>query len=147
MINVNGKLFFDGYAGTLDTELWQSDGTAAGTKLLKNIATDFRSSLPKSFFNFNGTLYFTAETNTGRELWRSDGTEAGTVQVMDIAPGIASAFTRYRDPEFVNVNGRCTFQPLILRAESNCGRHAGQPRQPPEFATFGQGPVAPPPTA
>ncbi|MFL5801951.1 MAG: ELWxxDGT repeat protein [Roseiflexaceae bacterium] len=58
-----------GYRG-----LWKSDGTAAGTVLVKEIS-------PTELTNVNGMLFFVA---TGRELWKSDGTATGTAIVKDI---------------------------------------------------------------
>ena len=41
----------------------------------------------------NGTLYFTAYTNSaGRELWQSDGTESGTILVADLISGSTGAY-------------------------------------------------------
>ena len=70
-------------------ELWKSDGTAAGTVLVKDIVTTSyyygSSSYPSGLTAVGGTLFFTAVTrDTGTELWKSDGTAAGTVLVKDI---------------------------------------------------------------
>jgi ELWxxDGT repeat protein len=72
-------------------ELWRSDGTQAGTVMVKDINTGGDSN-PQSLVNLNGVLFFSASgvvngVATGRELWKSDGTEIGTVQVRDISPG------------------------------------------------------------
>ena len=89
--NVNGTLFFTATDGTHGRELWKSDGTEAGTVLVKDIrpgSGSAFSSAAAEFANVNGTLLFTATDGThGRELWKSDGTEAGTVLVKDINPG------------------------------------------------------------
>ena len=98
--NFNGTLFFAGDDRTNGQELWKSDGTAAGTILVKDIypgysvfAADFYGSLPEFLCEFNGVLYFSANENVhGRELWKSDGTEAGTVMVKDINPGYSDGF-------------------------------------------------------
>jgi ELWxxDGT repeat protein len=66
-------------------ELWKSDGTAAGTALVKDIAPGALGSSPRELTVVNGTLFFTADDGTGRELWKSDGTPGGTVLVKDIA--------------------------------------------------------------
>jgi ELWxxDGT repeat protein len=73
------------------TELWRTDGTLAGTTLLKDIEPGPGSSNPSFLTDGNGTLFFVARTTEyGSELWKSDGTPAGTVLVTDLAPGAAS---------------------------------------------------------
>ncbi len=66
-------------------ELWKTDGTNAGTVLVKDIIVGNGSSDPKNLIEYNGRLYFTAQnlTNT-RELWVSDGTTAGTQLVSNL---------------------------------------------------------------
>jgi ELWxxDGT repeat protein len=94
--NVNGTLFFVGDDGTTGYELWKTDGTEAGTVLVKDIDAGTAGSSPISMANVNGTLYFTAETETeGRELWKSDGTAVGTVLVKDIRTGVSGSYARY----------------------------------------------------
>jgi ELWxxDGT repeat protein len=69
-------------------ELWMSDGTAAGTVLVKDINPGNFNASPQDFVELNGILYFVAyEPTHGQELWRSDGTTAGTFLFKDIQPG------------------------------------------------------------
>jgi ELWxxDGT repeat protein len=85
----NGALYFIGNDGTTGGELWRSDGTEAGTVLVKDIHPGANGSFPSGLTVFNGALYFAANDGTnGSELWRSDGTEAGTVLVKDIDPRV-----------------------------------------------------------
>ncbi len=80
--------FFEGDDGVNGAELWVSDGTGAGTKMLKHIRTGALGSYPQNLEILHGTLVFTANDGTnGHELWVSDGTEAGTQMVKDINPG------------------------------------------------------------
>ena len=74
-------------------ELWKSDGTVGGTRLVRNInPTPGAGSYPTYLTDFNGTLFFSANDGTrGLELWKSDGTNAGTTIVSDIVPGIADS--------------------------------------------------------
>jgi ELWxxDGT repeat protein len=105
--NVNGTLYFRAIIGTSGYELWKSDGTPAGTVLVKDINPGVNSSYPSNLTNVNGTLYFQANNGTnGDELWKSNGTEAGTVLVKDIYPGINSS--RPFNP--TNVNGTLYFR-------------------------------------
>lgn len=82
----------------LGIELWTSDGTSAGTTLLKDINPALNaSSAPGNFTLFNSQIFFTATDSRGTELWKTDGTTVGTLFVKDVnltAPG-ASGSPRY----------------------------------------------------
>ncbi|MFL6198172.1 MAG: hypothetical protein ACJ76J_03255, partial [Thermoanaerobaculia bacterium] len=86
---VGSTVFFNILGEGYHDELWASDGTVAGTRLVRAILPDEPGgSEPESLTAFQGKLWFTARgPGTGRELWTSDGTEAGTVLVADIKPG------------------------------------------------------------
>jgi ELWxxDGT repeat protein len=62
----------------LGKELWVTDGTETGTTFVKDLRTGSDSSSPSFFFEFNSTMYFSANTGSGNVLFSSDGTEAGT---------------------------------------------------------------------
>lgn len=70
--------------GTHGYEPWITDGTSAGTFLLKDINPNGDSN-PNSFGAVSGSFYFSADNGSiGEELWVTDGTEAGTRLVADI---------------------------------------------------------------
>ena len=85
----NNQLFFAAGDGVHGVELWKTDGTNAGTILVKDISTDsIYGSQPAFLTNYNNELYFTAyDAAYGTEIWKSDGTEGGTVLFKDIIPG------------------------------------------------------------
>jgi ELWxxDGT repeat protein len=88
LTSVNGTLFFVLDDGTRWLELWKSDGTEAGTVLVKDIFPGGGASYPQALTVVQDLLYFSATDGaSGRELWRTDGTNAGTVQVQDVCPG------------------------------------------------------------
>ena len=105
LTSIGGTLFFAATAadGTA-RELWKSDGTEAGTVLVKDI-NPLADSSPQDLTNVNGTLYFSADDGVnGRELWKSNGTAAGTVMVKNINPLGDSL-----PVDFKNVNGTLYF--------------------------------------
>ncbi|CAN5638031.1 hypothetical protein BH11PLA2_BH11PLA2_17890 [soil metagenome] len=83
---VGSKVFFTALGSAASgRELWVSDGTAAGTKLVTEINTSGGSN-PQGLVNVNGTLFFSANDGVnGRELWTTDGVV--TKLVADILPG------------------------------------------------------------
>lgn len=93
VMEVGGRLFFAADNGTQGTELWTTDGTSAGTRLVRDIAiqtvsTAPISSFPRNLTNVNGVLYFSADNNiNGRELWRTDVTGSSVRMVADITVG------------------------------------------------------------
>ena len=67
---IGNAFIFDATDGEHGFELWQSDGTTAGTTMLQDIAADARSSTPDNFIVSGDHLFFTANDNVhGRELW------------------------------------------------------------------------------
>jgi ELWxxDGT repeat protein len=69
-------------------ELWRTDGTPGGTRLVRDIAPGTGGSDPGSALMVDGRMLFTAtEPTHGFELWSTDGTTAGTTLVRDILPG------------------------------------------------------------
>ncbi len=78
-MNVNRTLFFAASDGTHGVELWTSDGTVAGTVLVRDIVPGGSGSSPSDFVSHGGALYF--RLGLDGPIWKSDGTEAGTVLV------------------------------------------------------------------
>lgn len=95
MVAFGTRVAFAAYShGTTadDYEVWVSDGTPTGTKMLKNINPDGYSD-PYGMIVIGGRLWFEADDGVfGMELWSSDGTKAGTKRRTDINPGAGDAF-------------------------------------------------------
>jgi ELWxxDGT repeat protein len=73
-------------------ELWRSDGTGAGTTLVKDINPGAATSSPGYITAFDGEPFFRAYDSVhGYEPWRSDGSEEGTMLVADLWPGSGSS--------------------------------------------------------
>jgi len=94
---VGDTVFFRANDAVHGYELWRSDGTEAGTQLVRDINPGSASSYPGSFYSdtmveSGGRLFFWANDGVhGEELWVSDGTSDGTTLVADIRPGTQSS--------------------------------------------------------
>ena len=88
LTDVRGTLYFSANDGKHGYELWRSDGTARGTRMVKDINPGKGWSNLSGITAVNRIVYFTADDGVhGAELWRSDGTARGTRMVKDINPG------------------------------------------------------------
>lgn len=110
---VNNTLIFVGDTQNEGTELWVTDGTEAGTVLLKDIYIGDKDSDPEDFFvtQDKSKLFFTAKTeNEGRELWVTDGTASGTKLVKDIHTGTSgddiNSITEMNGNVYFEANGK-----------------------------------------
>jgi ELWxxDGT repeat protein len=87
----NNAVYFAGNNG--NPGLWKSDGSVAGTQLLKNIGVN---AYLENVAIYNNEMYFAAGDNTnGYELWKTNGTAVGTVLVKNINAGSDSNPTRF----------------------------------------------------
>jgi len=92
MYKVNNKLIFAAYTLQYGAELWVSDGTEAGTVLLKDIYTGTNSAFPIFYgainfsgIEYNGKFFFSAANNNyNYEPWYTDGTTSGTLCLKEI---------------------------------------------------------------
>jgi ELWxxDGT repeat protein len=85
---VGSKIFYTATTQAYGEELWITDGTAAGTKLVKDITPGSDSTEFELTIALGDKLIFTAYTEDyGKEIWVSDGTEAGTFMLKDIKDG------------------------------------------------------------
>ncbi len=90
---IGGTVFFDAADGSHGAELWASDGTPQGTRLVQDINPGPAGSDPQRFVSLGDRLYFAAHDGSSpqaNQLWTSDGTAAGTVAVASFSPGVTT---------------------------------------------------------
>ena len=94
-----GLLYFRASRPATGAEVFVSDGTQAGTRLVSDLFPGPTGSLPGEFTAFGGHVYFSAFTpQVGRELFRTNGTAAGTALVADLFAGAGSSSPRNLTP-------------------------------------------------
>ena len=89
---IGDEVYFRADDGVHGSEVWKSDGTARGTKLVRDVAPGSSSSLGEWLdgwtFGAGDLMYFLASDGRhGLETWRTDGTERGTFMMRDVVPG------------------------------------------------------------
>lgn len=95
LVELGGLAYFQGNDGIHGEELWRSDGTAAGTYLVRDICPGVCSSRPQYLSVAGRWLHFQADDGVhGAEPWVSDGTTGGTALVRDIRPGLRGSAPR-----------------------------------------------------
>jgi trimeric autotransporter adhesin len=83
-VSVEGTFYVTAEDGTHGRELWKSDGTRDGTRMVANLSKRGNST-PRWLTRVNDRLFFSAyRPGTGRELWKSNGTANGTTLIRDI---------------------------------------------------------------
>ncbi|MCI2227835.1 T9SS type A sorting domain-containing protein [Polaribacter sp. MSW13] len=100
----NGEIYFQAFEPTnTGRELWKTDGTEAGTVLVKDIKPGKNDSYPQDLITYNGNLYFSANDGNGSELWVSDGTTEGTILLKHINTNPGN--THSSPSKFIEFNG------------------------------------------
>jgi ELWxxDGT repeat protein len=119
LVRMGDTIYLAAGDGVHGRELWKSDGTRAGTRMVSDIRPGRNGSQPRDLVNVRGTLFFTADDGVhGRELWASDGTRAGTRMIRNLSMGSTSSTLG----SFTAVGGRLFF----VRIRS-CGDFCARP--------------------
>ena len=106
LLEVGRVVYFSADDQMHGRELWRSDGTPAGTWLVKDINPGAASSSPQALTAFNDLLIFVADDGShGNELWASDGTADGTLLLRDVRAGVDDSLPYF----FTAANGELFF--------------------------------------
>ena len=93
---IGNRVLFAATDGVHGRELWVSDGTAAGTQLVRDFVPGSKGlfdGAPLSIAVLGDRAFFAASDDAhGWELWVTDGTDAGTHLFADLTPGPTSSY-------------------------------------------------------
>lgn len=90
--HLGNRMVFAVDDGEHGVELWTTDGTGAGTRLLRDICSGACSGTGSVLVLNGNRLYFAAfDEVSGSEPWVTDGTTAGTRMVRDLCAGRCSS--------------------------------------------------------
>lgn len=127
----DGRVLFTAVHITFGREVWVTDGTDAGTVMVKDIRPGNIGSEPFGLLwvpGLRAVLFDADDGTTGREPWVSDGTAAGTARLADINPGPAPSeagkFALRRDGTvfFGADDGQAGYEPWVLDPGSRTPR-------------------------
>lgn len=117
MFDAGGTLLFAANDGVHGVALWRSDGTAAGTWMVKDLVTGTYDSADPGIVGWArlaGRTFFVAD----RATWMSDGTPAGTRRVKDrhgrVLRGVAPSSDGPLAPGVARMDGA-----VYVNAQSN----------------------------
>jgi ELWxxDGT repeat protein len=89
---INNVLLFQANDGTHGSELWKTDGTNAGTSLVKDINPGKNSLQITTFNSLNNKFIFCGKDSAtmGVKIWQTDGTSTSLIKT--ILPGSMNAY-------------------------------------------------------
>lgn len=86
-VRFGNALWFAGRTPDTGLELWRTDGTRGGTRLMVELEPGTESGVESPLVVSGGRLYFFSRASGEQALWRSNGSAAGTVLVAPL-PGL-----------------------------------------------------------
>lgn len=93
-VELGDVLYFAADDGRHGSELWRTDGTTAGTRMVADVCPGPCSSWPGRLILLGDRLAFDARDGVhGTEMWITDGTRAGTRMPRDLCPGACSSIS------------------------------------------------------
>ena len=93
-IALGGKLIFSGVDRTHGVEPWVSDGTVAGTTMIKDLNHRSGDSNPDRFTVTDDAVYFVTAF-AGTTIWKTDGTSQGTIAIRTAASSADTPYTLF----------------------------------------------------
>lgn len=133
-----GKFYFKGENAANGAEPWQSDGTVAGTGMIKDIWGGTSGTMPHTFIGYCNEIYFSAgnpATGSAQALYKTDGTAVGTELILGLAasPEVVGTGVTHKgvlnDKLYFTAQYDVNIQPELYRYDAGCALSV------PEFET------------
>lgn len=86
MTAVQNRLYFTAITPEAGSELWTSDGSAAGTLLLKDFYPGAEASTARVISHLGSTAFVVANSPEGTALWATEGTPESTRKIKQLSP-------------------------------------------------------------
>ncbi|CAN5655402.1 hypothetical protein BH10BAC3_BH10BAC3_04520 [soil metagenome] len=109
IVTVGNLAFFVAGDDEHGFELWKSDGTMHGTKMVNDINPGSDGSYPYSLVSYKNKLFFGAFDGNNYSFWTSDGTEKHTTQIKNIEPSYYDYEENYREEKYCISDGSLYF--------------------------------------
>lgn len=94
IVGPGGDAYFFANHPMVGQELWRTDGTAEGTRLVVDAMPGTLSTNGGLMSVGSHLVFIGMNLGTGKEPWLSDGTSEGTRTIADLVPGIESPIIR-----------------------------------------------------
>jgi len=136
LANFNEKLIFLNYSpyGYINSELWISDGTTLGTKIIRTLNTSGYDFYNRKWGILGNKFYFSDD-----ELWQSDGTQAGTTFLKDLnASGNSNPnyFVTLNNSLFFKANNNELWQSNGTQAGTTFIQNLAKPANLPDYSNI-----------
>lgn len=93
IVELNGKAYFVFRDDDYGIELWETDGTASGTRRLSDLVSGYGDSSPRSLTVYEGKVYFIADSDAyGVEVFYYDPNTDLVVNLMDLDSSTGDSF-------------------------------------------------------
>jgi ELWxxDGT repeat protein len=124
-VTIGGESYFFADNGVAGRELWKSDGTGAGTVLVKDLTAGANSTNVFGMYNLHGRCVFITQVNNGvmnrrgnvdYTLWGTDGTADGTVKLAEFKGDVWLKVAQAGDRLAILHHASASFDPISTDA-------------------------------